>query len=177
MERNSLLSRCETYLPGQIKAFPKRWASFVEAEPNSFKSAGDATVADWRTATRLAKQTGEREPVGARKLLHAAKLLGIPEDVPLVPRLKALAASGNVTTIAQQTFPCWSGWGVIGRAASASLAGISLCRPGERIERCAAWRADDAFGNLLPGIPSLSLRGLVLRHCKHGAGERAVGLS
>jgi len=54
---------------------------------------------------------------------------------------------------------------------------------GARIERCAAWgRADDAFRrwsyvHSLPRIPSHSLRGLVLSHRKHGAGERAVGLS
>jgi hypothetical protein len=38
---------------------------------------------------------------------------------------------------------------------------------------------DGAFGkrSYVPGIPSHSLRGLVLSHRKHGAGERAVGLS
>jgi hypothetical protein len=50
----------------------------------------------------------------------------------------------------------------------------------ERIVPRAAWgRADDAFGrrSYVPGTPSHSLRGLVLSHRKHGAGERAVGLS
>jgi hypothetical protein len=79
----------------QVK-IPGRIAEFVESSPNGFKHIDDATAADWRTAVRLAKQNRELAPIGARGLLRAAKLCGIPDDVPLLPRLRMLASDNIV---------------------------------------------------------------------------------
>jgi hypothetical protein len=72
---------------------PQRYETRVEAEPGRFKNAEDATVADWRIARRLAEQSALPAPVGSDQLLRLARVFGIADDVPLLPRLRALAAS------------------------------------------------------------------------------------
>jgi hypothetical protein len=72
---------------------PQRYETRVEAEPGRFKNAEDATVADWRIARRLAEQNALPAPVGSNQLLRLARAFAIPDDVPLLPRLRALAAS------------------------------------------------------------------------------------
>jgi hypothetical protein len=70
---------------------PQRYARFIEIEPDVLKDAVDATVAEWRTARRLAERGMRPSPVGANELLRLARILGFPDDLPLLPGLKAIA--------------------------------------------------------------------------------------
>jgi hypothetical protein len=72
---------------------PQRYETRVESEPGRFKNAEDATVADWRIARRLAEQSALPAPVGSDQLLRLARVFGIADDVPLLPRLRELAVS------------------------------------------------------------------------------------
>jgi hypothetical protein len=64
----------------------------VEFEFGTYTSASDATVAQWRAQKRLAKDGGR--PDNDRRITnHLVKLgdrFGIPDDVPLIPRLREL---------------------------------------------------------------------------------------
>jgi hypothetical protein len=69
---------------------PKSYAQFLE-RPDGFVDADKATVSDWKTAVRLAKEDLRQSPAGAKQLIRLAEFLRIPEDVALLPRLRALA--------------------------------------------------------------------------------------
>ena len=70
---------------------PQRYARFIEVEPDVLKDTRDATVADWRTARRLAERRLQPSPVGANELLRLARILRFPDDLPLLPRLEHVA--------------------------------------------------------------------------------------
>jgi len=63
-----------------------------------------ATVADWKTDLRLAKQRGELPRPGVRRMVRLAKYLNLSDETPLLPRLKALAV-GNVVSIRPTNTP------------------------------------------------------------------------
>jgi len=67
-------------------------SGFVEVEFGTYASGRDATLAQWRAQKRLAKDGGRADD-DRRIINHLVKLgdkLGIPEDVPLIPRLREL---------------------------------------------------------------------------------------
>jgi hypothetical protein len=70
---------------------PQRYEAFIAAGPTGFKNAEHATVAEWRTARQLATKNALPSPVGSDELLRLARLMGIPDNVPLLPRPKTLA--------------------------------------------------------------------------------------
>jgi hypothetical protein len=85
---------------------PRTLPTFIEVEPDSYASSAEATVAQWRAQKKLLRPVGDFDALprtmGVRRTIHRmvrlADTFGIPDDVPLLPRLKALAG-GNVTAI------------------------------------------------------------------------------
>jgi hypothetical protein len=74
--------------------------AFIELGPEGFRDAEAATVAEWKTALR---HKGEPPlPKSYRsavsRMVRVAKLLDLPDDCQLLPRVRALAAA-NVRSL------------------------------------------------------------------------------
>ena len=76
---------------------PKTMPAYIEVERDLFRHCEEATGADWKKAKQFAR---DRRHGG--RAIHAmarlAEVCGVPDGVPLLPRLLALA-HGNVTPL------------------------------------------------------------------------------
>jgi len=77
---------------------PRRLPTFIEVEPDVFTSSDEATVAQWRKQKELRRHRTDSIRRAVRRMVQLADALGISDDVPLLPRLKALA-NGNVVAL------------------------------------------------------------------------------
>jgi hypothetical protein len=84
----------------QATSLPKRIPAFLEVIHDGFKSADDATVSDWPAAQSFERELWRRRAIA--RIVKVAGLVGVPDHVPLLPRLKVLAA-GNITVIRRET--------------------------------------------------------------------------
>ena len=80
---------------------PRKLPGFIEAdnEGNAFIDSEQATVAQWRAAGRYIAQQNEYAPWrlrAVRQMVRIASAFEIPEDVSLLPRLRAIAAANVV---------------------------------------------------------------------------------
>lgn len=83
---------------------PRSFSQFVEIEPDKYCSIEKVTVLEWRAVLALLRK--QHSPVARRireasRLLKAAAMLGLPDDVALLPELQARAAR-NVTSLPPQ---------------------------------------------------------------------------
>jgi hypothetical protein len=80
---------------------PRSLPALIEVVVNGecvFKCSEKATVADWKTELRLAKQRGELPRSAVHRMVRLAKLLKLSDETPLLPRIIALADT-NVVSI------------------------------------------------------------------------------
>jgi hypothetical protein len=70
---------------------PRVLPGFIEVEADRYKPSEKATVAEWRAAKAFLRSAGDRRIIF--KMVRIAEQLNIPDDVVLLPRLKALAES------------------------------------------------------------------------------------
>jgi hypothetical protein len=77
---------------------PRSLPAFIEVEPDVFAGSDEATVAQWKKQKELQRHRTDSIRRAVRRMVQLADAFGIPADVPLLPRLKALT-DGNVVAL------------------------------------------------------------------------------
>jgi hypothetical protein len=64
----------------------KTYPAYIRVKPDTFIAGEGATVAQWRAAAHIATDALQLRDI--RRVVRHADALGIPDDAPLVPRLR-----------------------------------------------------------------------------------------
>jgi hypothetical protein len=69
---------------------PRSVPQFIQTKSGYFVDCHEATVADWKTEQRMTRKEGRLQRPGVSQMVRISKVLNIPDDVKLMPRLETL---------------------------------------------------------------------------------------